>query len=75
MANPSIRIPDEDLEKLDRILTVQAMLGERENDRRSPLFQEWVQQYIEDNQEKLDQWEAFVEGNPKSGAETVRVPN
>ena len=65
MANPSISIPDELLEDFDRILDVKEMLGELESDSRSPVIQDLMRDYVEENEEYLERWEAFVEGNPK----------
>ena len=63
MANPSISVPDDLLEKFDRILDVKEMLDELETDERSPVIQDLMREYVEENREDLEKWEAFVEGN------------
>lgn len=63
MANPSISIPDELLEEFDRILDIKEMMDELEKDDRSPVVQELVREYVEENREYLDRYEAFMEGN------------
>jgi len=73
MANPSISVPDDLLEDFDRILDVKEMLGELETDERSPVIQDLMREYVEDNEEYLERWEAFVEGNSTITGETVVV--
>lgn len=65
MANPSISMPDETKDKLDRILTVKKMLGELESDKRSPVVTQLIENYIEENQEYLERYDKFV-GNASS---------
>lgn len=63
MANTGISVPDDVLEDFDRILDVKEMMDELETDERSPVIADLMRQYVEDNQEYLERWEAFVEGN------------
>jgi len=73
MANPSISVPDDLLEDFDRILDVKEMLGELESDERSPVVQELMREYVEENEEYLERWEAFVEGNSTKTGNPVAV--
>ncbi|WP_137288607.1 CopG family ribbon-helix-helix protein [Natronorubrum halophilum] len=66
MANPSISIPDDLLEDFDRIVDVKEMLGELESDNRSPVIQDLMREYVEENEEYLERYEQFVEGNGKA---------
>ena len=71
MANPSISVPDDLLEKFDRILDVKEMLDELETDERSPVIQDLMREYVEENREDLEKWEAFVEGNSNQAMVTA----
>lgn len=63
MANPSVSIDDELLEDFDHILDVKEMKGELPSDRRSPVIQQLIQDYVDENREDLERWEAFAQGN------------
>ena len=67
MANPSISVPDELLDDFDDILKAKAARGELKSDRRSPIINEWIRDYVDENQDLLEEWRAFAEGNPSSG--------
>ena len=67
MANPSISVPDELLKDFDDVLKAKAARGELDTDRRSPKINEWIREYVEENEEILREWRAFAEGNPSSG--------
>ena len=71
MANPSISVPDDLLEDFDDILKAKAARGELESDRRSPVIQEWMQEFVDENQDDLERWRAFAEGNPSRGVAAV----
>lgn len=67
MANPSISIPDELLDDFDDILKAKEAWGQLPSDERSPVIREWMEDYVEENQDVLERWRAFAEGNPSEG--------
>ena len=71
MANPSISIPDDLLEDFDRIIDVKEMLGELESDNRSPVIQDLMREYVEENEEYLKRYEQFIEGAEEGNGKTA----
>lgn len=59
----TISVPEGVVEDFDHILDVKEMKGELDSDSRSPVLTDLMRDYINDNREDLEKWEAFAEGN------------
>lgn len=63
MANPSVSIDDELWEAFVGIVKAKEAAGELESDARSPVVQDLIQEYVDENQDDLRRWREFAAGN------------